>query len=407
VGPDTPAGQEITRKTYQTDIAPTVGELYGFKTPYSRGQVLREAISGYSDPDRLIRKQPAVEVYGDMVFVTWSDNRTGNDEVYFISSMDNGQTFGDTIQLSQSGVAAIQPDVDADNSGLNVIWIDNRSGVWGCYFRRSTDYGATWEDERLLLSNIPESETRVRAIMMWDPVVFSEQGRTMVAINAHRYWVASTTTTNGGNSWSLGVVESRSFFPTNLSVCSQALDMGFSWSDQSQGLYAMANWEIFYNSVPRSGNGRSGSNRLTTNTSYSIQPSLDSNRGSNLGLAWADNLDSSFQLFFRQSVDGGSFWYDAETVTNSPTGAWQPIISWNRMDSSYHLIWTDYRDGHGEIYHSLYDGKTWTGASRMTTTSSSINRPDFTINENGDSFVVWEVVTDDEVSIGMGDLLNP
>jgi len=40
VGPDTPMNQEIARMVYQIDIAPTIGQLHGFSTPFARGQVL-------------------------------------------------------------------------------------------------------------------------------------------------------------------------------------------------------------------------------------------------------------------------------------------------------------------------------------------------------------------------------
>jgi Metalloenzyme superfamily len=43
VGPDTKKGATIERAAYQTDLAPTVGELLGFQTPLASGEVLREA----------------------------------------------------------------------------------------------------------------------------------------------------------------------------------------------------------------------------------------------------------------------------------------------------------------------------------------------------------------------------
>jgi hypothetical protein len=44
VGPDTPAGVIDPSMRKQVDIAPTVGMLLGFSTPYSVGTVLESAI---------------------------------------------------------------------------------------------------------------------------------------------------------------------------------------------------------------------------------------------------------------------------------------------------------------------------------------------------------------------------
>jgi arylsulfatase A-like enzyme len=45
IGPDTPAGVIDTSTHKQVDIAPTVGKLLGFKTPYSVGDVIESAIT--------------------------------------------------------------------------------------------------------------------------------------------------------------------------------------------------------------------------------------------------------------------------------------------------------------------------------------------------------------------------
>ena len=39
---------------------------------------------------------------GDNVYVTWWDNKTGNWEVFFARSTDNGETFGNTIMLNST-----------------------------------------------------------------------------------------------------------------------------------------------------------------------------------------------------------------------------------------------------------------------------------------------------------------
>jgi hypothetical protein len=407
VGPDTPVDVEVSRRTYQVDIAPTVGELYGFETPFARGQVLTEAVTGYSEPDRLIRKQPSTDIFNGMVVVTWADNRSGNDEIYMVASTDNGLTFGDTIQVSQSGVAAIQPTVAADSIGLHIAWLDYRADDWGLYYRRSTDFGDTWDDERLIFNNVPETEMRATSLIMWDPHILAEADRIMVSVSGHRDWVGGAISQNGGLDWDLQVIDSESFFANQVNACSQPDNMALTWCDQTLELSGSANWEVYYKGVPIGNPQRRAAERISENSSYSVQPTIDSDMTLNLGIAWADNLPGPFQIFFRKSDDGGTTWQDSQTLTNSPVGAWQPDLAWNRATNDLYLIWTDYRDGQGEIYHSAYDGNDWSAETRLTVTTGTVNQPNFAIDEEGNTFLAWEVVTDSQTSIEAGNLISP
>jgi hypothetical protein len=47
IGPDIRKGAVVETPAYQTDLAPTVGELLGFQTPLADGEVLRECLTAY------------------------------------------------------------------------------------------------------------------------------------------------------------------------------------------------------------------------------------------------------------------------------------------------------------------------------------------------------------------------
>lgn len=52
LGPDTRKGQVVATPAYHVDIAPTVGELLGFQTPLSQGEVLKESLVAYHRVNR-------------------------------------------------------------------------------------------------------------------------------------------------------------------------------------------------------------------------------------------------------------------------------------------------------------------------------------------------------------------
>jgi hypothetical protein len=92
------------------------------------------------------RKAP-IAVSGDNAYVTWASNKTGNWEVLFRASNNNGATFGDKINLSNStGAESEDARVAASGDNVYVSWHDNKTGNADTYMRASTDGGQTFGD---------------------------------------------------------------------------------------------------------------------------------------------------------------------------------------------------------------------------------------------------------------------
>lgn len=406
VGPDTPSGVEVTRRTFQIDIAPTIGELIGFDVPYADGQVLDEAVTGYDGPDRFIVKDPATDVYEGMVFVTWSDNSTGSDEVYFLASFDGGNTFGDTVQLSSSQAAAIQPDITADAVGVHVVWLDFRQGIWELYYRRSEDYGITWDPEQRLAANIEEDENGQGHAMMWEPFILSELGGSMITVSAQPISIGALLSYDGGDTWEFELIDNSAFFPVSVNGCRLSAMAGVTWCDQAAE--GDRNWDVYYKLSGVLGKNWNVLRQLSSNPSYSIQPNVDSNGNKRLGVAWADNEFGSFRIFFRKSHNKGKKWFGRNVVSYGSGGSWQPDLAWDRSaGDNVHLVWTDYRDGNGELYYRLYNGSTWSDEERLTFTEGSVNLPSFAVDEYGNTFMVWEERTASGSRMQMGNMISP
>jgi hypothetical protein len=61
------------------------------------------AING-TNPIPATKQAAPIATSGDNVYIAWWTNKTGNNEVMFRASTDNGATFGDKINLSNSTV---------------------------------------------------------------------------------------------------------------------------------------------------------------------------------------------------------------------------------------------------------------------------------------------------------------
>jgi len=116
----------------------------------------QEALSGrYSSP------RASIAASESNVYVSWWDNRTtGNNEIFFARSTDNGQTFSDAVNLSNSPGGSADNQITAQDNNVYVVWWDNRTGNWEVYSRSSTDDGETFS-EALMLQGIGNSTFRL------------------------------------------------------------------------------------------------------------------------------------------------------------------------------------------------------------------------------------------------------
>ena len=94
-----------------------------------------------------------IAVSGSNVYAAWWNNKTGDFEVMFRASTDNGHTFGAKINLSNSpGVASTDAQIGAEGKNVYVIWWETSGHTAEPILRISYDNGKTF-GEKVMLSN--------------------------------------------------------------------------------------------------------------------------------------------------------------------------------------------------------------------------------------------------------------
>jgi len=98
-------------------------------------------------PSNTISVDTIVAASGNNEYIVWWDATTGNWEVSFAKSSDGGKTFGDTINISNSSDArSIGARMAAEGNNVYVAWvdIDKSTGQKQVMFRASNDNGQTF-----------------------------------------------------------------------------------------------------------------------------------------------------------------------------------------------------------------------------------------------------------------------
>ena len=104
---------------------------------------------------------------GTNVYVVWLSNLTGHLEILFRASSDNGQTFVDKVNLSNTpNVDSIDPQIAASGNDVYISWWeDYGNGTRVPFFKASNDNGRTFESVLSLSDNgpIPVQENNINS----------------------------------------------------------------------------------------------------------------------------------------------------------------------------------------------------------------------------------------------------
>jgi hypothetical protein len=91
---------------------------------------------------------------GNNAYITWWSNKTGNEEVMFRASTDNGATFRDKINLSNTTEAdSDDAEIAASGNNVYVSWWERNETSDTPVARVSNDNGATFGPMLMLANN--------------------------------------------------------------------------------------------------------------------------------------------------------------------------------------------------------------------------------------------------------------
>ena len=206
---------------------------------------------------------PKISIIEEKFYVIWTDNTTGNGDVYFKRSMDNGGTFGGTENLSNNLGRSSEPDVTLDQEEVYITWTDNTSGNGDVYFKASPDSGFTFSSVKNLSNNTGAS-------------------------------LSPNIAASGNNVYVI-------------------------WTDNTTG-----NGDVYFKASLENGNKFKGKKILAKNLGNSLQPQMAVSQDGNLIFGvWKDNTkydppenatSPNFDLLFRTSSNQGANFTDRNVI---------------------------------------------------------------------------------------------
>ncbi len=284
-----------------------------------------------------------------VIYVAWTDNRNGNQDVFFSKSADRGLSFSANVRVNDvTATFQTQPDVAVDGTGLiHVMWTDGRNAFGtgpDIYYANSTDGGLSFNP----------------SLRVNNDAVAAEQGEPAIAVASDRsVYAVWTDPRNGARG-------SDIYF-------SKSTDLGATWSPN-----------FFVNDD-------------TGNRAQSA-PDIAIDALNTVYVAWSDSRDTNTgpDIYATRSINGGAS-FAANVRVNDDLGAvYQGSPSLAVNAGRVHAAWGDERT-RGATWRDVYsasspDGLSWGSNMKVTDDSLSTNVQDMTtiaVDGSGDTHVAW------------------
>jgi hypothetical protein len=277
----------------------------------------------------------AIALYQNNVYLVWTDDTAGNQDIYFKRSVDNGTSFGNTESLSNNTGNSTDAAIALYQNNVYLVWTDDTTGNQDIYFKRSVDNGTSFGETVNLSRNNTGSSTgaQISAIGNNVYVVWQDTGSGSNEIN---YRHSNNSGVEFGGVMELSktrAVNGESAVYPRISANGQ--NVYVVWQDTVSGSN-----EIFLRGSTDGGNKFSGIKNLSrNNTGDSISPRIASS-GSNVFVVWTDSEPKKSQIFARTSADYAGKFGGIKNVSWSSGSSYDPQVAVGGNDSIY-VLWED------------------------------------------------------------------
>ena len=130
-----------------------------FKKSLDNGNTFSKSINlsnntGFSE-------HPQIAVSKNGIFIVWADNTNSNNiNIFFTKSLDNGTTFSEAINLSNNSKDSYNQEISASDGNVYVVWQEhieffnkNKKTLSSIMFKSSSDNGRTFNNTKQLTNN--------------------------------------------------------------------------------------------------------------------------------------------------------------------------------------------------------------------------------------------------------------
>ena len=306
---------------------------------------------------------PQITAIGNNVYIVWSDTTTGNGDIYFKSSADNGTSFASLKNLSRNlNGSAHFPQIEATGNNVYVVWRDETPERGGIRFRASNDNGNNFNITRVLSqkNDVNANSPQLAASENTVYIVWEDNSRSGNNNSSKNFDLLFRVSTNGGSNFTNTKVLTKNpgdSFDPQTAISGE--NMYAVWEDNTAGEGVSLNWKVRFRGILNNGANTTDTKILSENTGeVADYPQITASE-TKLYVVWSDlyirTYPGIFDIFFTVSNDGGRNFSQAVNLSNNQGNSILPRIA-TSQDNGY-IVWSDTTTGNGDIYFKSVIGQ--------------------------------------------------
>ncbi|MBN1448752.1 MAG: exo-alpha-sialidase [Bacteroidetes bacterium] len=291
------------------------------------GNSWEEAVHIAEPNTRCPQYHSSLAVQASTVYVVWSDERTGESQVYLRISTDNGESWEEDSRITPEGLECSVPAIVCEDSIVHVVYSDRRTSSRHIKYIRSVDGGAHWTEP----------------VSIADAFFLEVAAITAVGSVIHTCWydysfgnleIFYRRSTDGGVTWENSVrLTEDPGVQNGCTIAASGDDVHVAWHDRRTGF-----WDIHY-CYSWDGGAHWGMEEPVMVTPDDCYFPTLAVSGQTLHLAWVDTRNDPGDIYYCRSEDAGCSWGLEEHVVSSPLRSRYPFLAVS--GDVLHMLWTD------------------------------------------------------------------
>ena len=290
--------------------------------------------SGFSE-------HPQIASVGNIIYIVWVDDSSGEREIMFCKSSDSGKTFSNSTIVSQNSMGPYHVELAAEGQSVYIIWNSFDKEMRNIIsLSKSDDAGKTFAELRRIGISDMETFPKIAAdadeyFVTWDKE--NDKGTEILYIKGHKNYDKIHDVTN------LSKLNDEGIDGGETQVAANAGHVLVAWTSNMPA----DKKHVYVSSSINNGNDFGNSVRLSSINSSNVENIINDD---NSYIVWQDNLYGNQDIFFTKSNMNGTSVDKPINVSNNTGISECPSITVSK--NGIHMVWEDDTTGNHEVLYT-------------------------------------------------------
>ena len=286
-------------------------------------------------------EHPQIASVGDIIYIVWVDDSSGEREIMFCKSSDSGKTFSNSTIVSQNSMGPYHVELAAEGQSVYIVWNSFDKEMRNIILlSKSDDAGKTFAELREIGIADMETFPKIAAdadeyFVTWDKQ--NDKDTEILFIKGQKNNDKIHNVTN------LSKLNDEGIDGGETQVAANAENVLVAWTSNMP----VDKKHVYVSSSINDGNDFGNSVRLPSINSSNVENIIIDG---NSYIVWQDNIYGNQDIFFTKSNMNGTSIDKPVNVSNNTGISECPSITVSK--NRIHMVWEDETTGNHEVLYT-------------------------------------------------------